>query len=286
MILVVGGTGHLGRRVVQQLRERGHSVRVMARHAEVAGESARAGAQIWPGDVRDPATVGAAMEGVRLCVSAVQGFAGLGRQSPESVDRDGNRTLVDAAHRVGADVVMVSAVGAAPDHSQSLHRMKWAAEEYLRRSGVPWTVVRGTPFAETWADVLREGRNRAGRIQVFGKGENPITFVSVEDVAAAVVQAVEDPGLRGHVIEVGGPESLTLNAFARLVDPHHEPRHVPRALLRVMATAARPVNPQLARLARAAVEMDTSDMTFDSTASRTAYPWLPLHPVTALPLQG
>lgn len=286
MILVVGGTGHLGRRVVHQLLGRGHKVRVMARHAEVAGELARAGAQIHPGDVRDPATVTQAMEGVRLCVSAVQGFAGPGDQSPEAVDRDGNRTLVDAARRAGSDVVMMSIVGAAADHRVSLHRMKWAAEEYLRRSGAPWTIVRGTPFAETWADVMREGRNRAGRVLVFGKGGNPISFVLVEDAADAVVHAVEDPGLRGHVIEVGGPESLTLNAFARLVDPHHEPRHVPRTALRVMAVAARPVNAQLARLAGAAVDMDTADMTFDPTPSRTAYPWLTLRPVTSEALQS
>lgn len=286
MILVVGGTGHLGQRVVRRLLDHGHPVRVMARHAQVAGDLAAAGAQISPGDIRDAADVDAAMEGVSLCVSAVQGFAGPGHQSPEAVDRDGNTTLVDVARRAGADVVLVSAVDAAPNHPISLHRMKWAAEEYLRRSGVPWTVVRSTPLAETWADVLREGRNRAGRVQLFGKGENPISFVSVEDVAAAVVHAVEDPALRGHVIEVGGPESLTFNEFARLVDPHHEPRHVPRALLRVMATAARPVNPQLARLARAAVEMDTADMTFDPAPSRAAYPWLTTRPVSTLWLQG
>lgn len=285
MILVVGGTGHLGRVLVPQLLERGHRVRVMSRHAADAGDLAAAGAELHPGDIRDPAAVEAALAGVTVCVSAVQGFAGDPHQSPESVDRDGNRTLVDAAGRAGADVVLVSAVGAGPDHPVSLHRMKWAAEERLRRSGVPWTVVRGTVFAETWADILRQSRDKTGRLQVFGRGENPVNFVSVEDVATACVHAVEDPGLRGHVIEVGGPESLTFNAFARLVDPDHEPRHVPRAMLRVMATAARPVNPQLARLARAAVEMDTADQTFDATPSRTAYPWLTLHPVTTLALQ-
>jgi NADH dehydrogenase len=285
MILVVGGTGHLGRALVPRLLERGHRVRVMSRHAATADDLAAAGAVLHPGDIRDPAAVDAAVEGVTVCVSAVQGFAGDGRQSPETVDRDGNRTLVDAAGRAGADVVLMSAVGAGADHPVSLHRMKWAAEEHLRRSGVPWTVVRGTVFAETWADILRQSRNRAGRVQVFGKGENPINFVSVEDVAEAVVHAVEDRDLRSRVIEVGGPDSLTFNAFARLVDPDHEPRHVPRALLRVMATAARPVNPQLARLAGAAVDMDTADMTFDTTPSRTAHPWLTSRPVTALALQ-
>lgn len=285
MILVVGGTGHLGQVVVRRLLEGGHDVRVMARSAVKAADLARAGAQLFPGDVRDPATVREAMQGATVCVSAVQGFAGPGDQSPETVDRDGNMGLVDAARAAGADMVMVSVVDAGPDHPMSLHRMKWEAEEYLRRSGVGWTVVRGTPFAETWADLVRQSRDRAGRPRVFGRGENPINFVSVEDVATAVVRAVDDRGLRGQVIEVGGPEHLTFNAFAKLVEPDHEPRHVPRMLLRVMATAARPFNPQLARVAGAALDMDTRDKTFHPAPGAAAHPWLTPRSVTTLALR-
>ena len=280
MILVVGGTGHLGRRVVERLLDSGQSVRVMARRADDAQDLAAAGAELFAGDVRNPRACAAATSGVSVVVSAVQGFAGPGKQTPEVVDRDGNRVLTDAARAAGADLVLLSIVDAAADHPMSLHRMKWAAEEYLRRSGVPWTAVRGTAYAETWADVLRESRDRGGRVRVFGRGDNPISFVSVEDVATAVVRAALDPALRGQVIEVGGPATLTLNQLARIVSPDTSPRHVPRTLLRVMAVAARPVQPQLARLARAAVVMDTVDQTLDPVTGHTAYPWLTSTPVT------
>jgi NADH dehydrogenase len=281
VILVVGGTGHLGRRVVDRLIDSGQAVRVMARRAEDAQDLDAAGVELFAGDVRNPRACTAAATGASVVISAVQGFAGPGKQSPEEVDRDGNRALTDAAMAAGADLVLLSVVGASPDHPMSLQRMKWAAEEYLRRSGVPWTIIRGTPFAETWADVLRESGGGGGRVRVFGRGENPITFVSIEDVAAAVLRAVVDPALRGQVIEIGGPASLTLNQLARMVSPGSSPRHVPRTLLRVMAVAARPVQPQLARLARAAVVMDTADLTFDAAASHAAYPWLTSTPVTA-----
>jgi NADH dehydrogenase len=281
MILVVGGTGHLGRRLVHRLLDSGHAVRVMARRADEAQDLADAGAELFAGDVRDPRACTAATTGAGVVISAVQGFAGPGKQSPEQVDRDGNRALTDAARAAGADLVLVSVVGASPDHAMSLQRMKWAAEEHVRRSGVAWTIVRGTPFAETWADVLRESRDRRGRVRVFGRGENPITFVSVEDVSTAVVRAVADPALRGHVIEVGGPTDLTLNQLAQMVSPGSSPRHVPRSLLRVVARAARPVQPQLARLARAAVVLDTADQTLDPGASHAAYPWLTSTAVTA-----
>ena len=220
------------------------------------------------------------MTGVDVCVSAMQGLTSEGGANPASVDRDGNRNLVDAAAAAGAEIVMLSVVGASATHPIELHCMKWAADEYLRHSSVPWTIVRGNAFAETWADVLRGSADGAGRVRVFGRGENPNNFVSVADVATAVVRAVRDPSLRGQVIEVGGPENLTLNEFARRVTAGRQPRHVPRTALRVVAALAGPVRPQLARLARAAVVMDTADMTYDPSRSLAAYRWLPCTPVS------
>ena len=69
--------------------------------------------------------------GSATVVSAVQGFAGPGGGSPESVDRDGNKHLIDAASAVDADFVLMSVVGAAADSPMELFRMKWAAEQYL-----------------------------------------------------------------------------------------------------------------------------------------------------------
>lgn len=282
MILVVGGTGHLGRRVVTSLLADGERVRVMAKGAAAASDLGDQGANLFPADVRDPHAVRAAMTGVDVCVSAMQGLTGEGGANPASVDRDGNRNLVDAAAAAGAEIVMLSVVGASANHPIELHRMKWAAEEYLRHSSVPWTIVRGNAFAETWADLLRGSADSAGRVRVFGRGQNPINFVSVADVATAVVRAVRDPSLRGQVIEVGGPENLTFNQFALRVTAGREPRHVPRTALRVVAALAGPVKPQLARLARAAVVMDTADLTFDPSRSLAAYPWLPCTPVSPI----
>ena len=77
------------------------------------------------------------MVGVATVVSAVQGFAGPGRVTPESVDRAGNVHLIDAAEAAGADVVLMSVVGASADSPMELFRAKYAAEQHLRASGVP-----------------------------------------------------------------------------------------------------------------------------------------------------
>ena len=285
MILIAGGSGRLGRLVVKRLVDDGRSVRVLTRNPAAATDLVSSGAELVSGDVRDPSSLTPALSGVSTVVSAVHGLVGPGGVSPEDVDRDGNRNLVEAAAATArpADVILVSTVGASPDHPMELFRMKWAAEEHLRASGLTWTIVRSNAFADTWIDLLRKSAGTTGRPRVFGHGDNPINFVWVQDVADAVVRATVDPELRGQVIEVGGPDNLTFNQLARLVqgstNSNWAPRHVPREGLRAMGAIARPFNPTMARLARASLVMDTCDMTFDAQASTRAYPWLSCTPV-------
>jgi NADH dehydrogenase len=187
-------------------------------------------------------------------VSAVHGFAGPGHVTPASIDRDGNAKLVDVAAAAGADVVLMSVVGVSADSPMELFRAKNSAEVHLRASGAPWTIVRSTAFIELWAEIMEKPL-------VFGRGENPINFVSVHDVAAVVVRAVVDPILRGQILEVGGPQDVTFNQLAALLQEvrghTRKVHHVPRSILRAMAP--------LARQPRAAITMDTADMRFDVT---------------------
>ena len=279
MILVAGGTGRLGADVVGRLLGRGLPVRVLARNPAGAGQFEEGSVEIVPGDVRDGASAAAAMAGVTTVVSAVQGFAGPGRVTPASVDRDGNVNLIDAAAAQGAAVVLMSVVGASPDSGMELFRMKHAAEEHVRASRVPWTIVRSTAFLELWISILEQTAGRGGRPLVFGRGENPINFVSVGDVAALVDRVVTDEGARGEVLEIGGPDNVTFNELAAAVQAGagrtKAPRHVPVPMLRLMAAALGPLKPELARQARAALVMDRAEMTFDPSAIHLKYPELP-----------
>jgi uncharacterized protein YbjT (DUF2867 family) len=278
-VLVAGGTGRLGALVVPALAARGLDVRVMTRDPDRAAHLAGARVEVVVADVCDPTSTAAAARGVDVVVSAVHGFAGPGGVSPASVDRDGNVNLIEAARAAGADVVLMSVVGAAPDSPLELFRMKHAAETALA-SDVPATIVRATAFAELWIDLLRRTAGRSNRPLVFGRGQNPINFVSVRDVAALVERAVTDPSTRGETLEIGGPDNLTLDQFARMVaanrgDGAATPRHVPRAALHAMAAIVGRVRPELGRQARAALAMDCHDMSFDSGAVRTRFADLP-----------
>ena len=269
MILVAGGTGRLGRLVAARLAAAGLDVRVTSRELSPVGVLPD-GVGFVRADVRDLASLAPAFEGVTTVVSAVQGFDGRGGVTPASVDRDGNANLVDRAVAAGADVVLLSIVGASPDSPMELFRAKYDAEQQLRGSGARWTIVRATAFVELWAEIM-------AKPIVFGRGDNRINFVSVNDVADIVVRAVVDDNLRGTVLEVGGPENLTFNELAarlqRARGSSASVRHVPRFALRAGAL--------FDRRARAGLAMDTIDMTFDATAARGAWSDLPMTDVDA-----
>jgi NADH dehydrogenase len=280
-VLVAGGTGRLGTLVVDGMAVRGVDVRVMTRDPQRAAHLTREHVEVVTGDVRDLASTTAAAAGVDVVVSAVHGFAGPGGGSPATVDRDGNIHLIQAAHLAGAEVVLMSVVGAAPDSPFELFRMKHAAETALATSGMPATIVRATAFIELWIDLLSSTAGRSNRPLVFGRGENPINFVSVGDVAALVERVVTDPTTRGQKLEIGGPDNLTMTDLARMVGADRgsskNPRHLPRPALHIMAATVGRIRPELGRQARAALAMDRYDLTFDVDvdAVRARFPDLP-----------
>jgi NADH dehydrogenase len=155
----------------------------------------------------------------------------------------------------------------------------------LRASAVDWTIVRATAFLELWIDVLTSTAARSGRPLVFGRGDNPINFVSVRDVAALVEHAVTDPAARGRILEIGGPDNLSFNQLAAAIQAAAgrtgTPRYVPRLALRLTAGTAGLLKPELGRQARAALIMDGTDLTHDATDIRQAYPGLPCTSLSA-----
>jgi uncharacterized protein YbjT (DUF2867 family) len=278
VIVVAGGTGTLGTRLVPRLAGQGLAVRVLTRDPARAEHLASAGVEVARGDVRDPASIAGALRGADTVISAVHGFAGPGGVSPASVDRAGNAHLIAAAARTGATFVLVSVVGASPGHPMELFRAKRAAEETLRTSGITWTIVRATAFMETWGTIMSPPLQASGKILVFGRGDNPVNFVSAADVAALISHAVTAPSPRSQILEIGGPDNLTFNQVAAIVQEtagRGAVRHIPRPALHAMAMATARLKPALARQARAALAMDTIDMTFDSSPTRRAFPELP-----------
>jgi uncharacterized protein YbjT (DUF2867 family) len=276
MILIAGGTGNLGQRVVELLCAQGESVRVLTRDTAKAKRLWHDAVEIVAGDVLDLSAVTQAVTGVQTVISAIHGFSGTGVYNPHTVDQQGNHHLIQAAGAAGVEhFILVSIQGATPDHPMELFRMKYVAEQEVRTSTLSWTIIRPTAFMETWAKLVGEPLIMNGATRIFGRGQNPINFVSVYDVARFVVLAVVESTMRGTVIEVGGPENLNMQQFVRTfetVTGKSGKKHlVPLLMMRLMATLMRPLNPMLARQIEAGVIMDTRDMSFDSSDTFCRY---------------
>jgi NADH dehydrogenase len=281
MILVAGGTGRLGTKVVALLRRRGLQVRVLTRDRRRAAHLSGSGVEVFEGDVRDLESVRRALAGARTVVSAIQGFAGTKNGSPVTIDRDGNRNLILAAREAAVEqFVLVSVKDASPNHQAELMRMKYAAEQDLKASGLAWTIIRPTAYMETWCDVLGRPLLDKGKTQVFGRGRNPINWVSAGDVAEFVALATLDPALRGEMIEVGGPENLTMTAFVDIFRKETGSTgnvgHIPPFAMRLMAIVMGLANPGLARQIQMGILMDTRPQAFDALERHRRYPTIPL----------
>jgi len=281
MIMIAGGTGRLGTQLVQLLTARGFKVRILTREPERARHLQSDLVEIIKGDVRDPAAVQRAVTGAQTVISAIHGLDGTGTDNPRTVDWQGNSNLIKAAQAAGTEhFILVSVHGAAPDHPTELLRMKYMAEQELRASKLAWTIIQPTACMELWAQVIGEPLLKSGKTMVFGRGDNPMNFVSVSDVARFVQLAVIDPALRGKVVEVGGPQNMSMNQFAQtfqsVAGKPARIGHIPLPVMWIMSVLMRPFNPMMARKIASGVVMDTMEMSFDATESRRRYSSVPV----------
>ena len=268
MIVIAGGTGLLGRNVVGRLVARGEGVRVVSRDP-VRGRALLGPladrVEVVAGDVRDRASLEAAMRGADTVVAAVQGFGGREAGGIAAVDRDGNRHLVGAAAAAGASrFLLMSIHDATPADALELGRAKAAVEAELRATAMTPLVVRPTTYMETWAAMIGGPILGSGRARLFGRGRNPINFVSADDVAGIVEELlVEAAPAGGRTVEVVGPEDLSFaDLVARFAAALGRPvpvSRVPLPVLRAMALGLRPVNRLLAAQVAAAIVLDTTD---------------------------
>ena len=145
MILVIGGTGNVGRQVVAQLRERGADFRVLSRDWRRARELL-GDVEVVEGDYDHPETLRPALKGVDHLFLLTPG-------SPEQVAREG--AIVEAAQRAEVrHIVKQSVCGAALDSPSVLVRWHAEAERLVESSGLGWTFLRPTLFMQM-APLLR-----------------------------------------------------------------------------------------------------------------------------------
>jgi len=279
MILIVGASGALGSIVARRLLEKGETVRGMSRTPqEKLAALKEMGAEVFQGDLRDPASLRRACDGATKVVTAAHSILGRGDERSELVDDKGHRDLIDAANEAGVQqFVYVSVVGAGPDHPSAFVRYKHNAEQHLKASSLPYTIIRASAFM--WFHVhtlIGQPILETGKVRLFGKGESLRNFVDEGDVADCVLIALEDPDLLGKTIEIGGPENLetvdVVEVYEQLSGHKAQVSHVPRGALRVMSPLLRPFHPGLSQVMALSLHEDVHGSYFDAALLLERYP--------------
>ncbi len=269
MVLVVGASGLLGGKIATALKEQGLQVRGLCRNPANHPELAEKGIELLQGDLRQSDSLVKACKGVKTVVTTANSVAGNGDNSSKAVDLYGNRALIDAAKSEGVEhFIFVSMSGITPNSPVNFVQFKYATEEYLKASGMNYTIIRPRAFMEIWGMLLGEPILKKGKVQVFGRGNNPVSFISAEDVKEFATLAVTEPSLRNKSLELGGPEGLTVNQvvekYAQVSGKTPKVTHIPVPMLRSMRLIMKLFRPGLGNLIGLSLVMDTLPGLVDS----------------------
>jgi uncharacterized protein YbjT (DUF2867 family) len=211
MILVVGSTGTLGGLITRRLLEQGRDVRILVRPSSDHAALVQAGARPVIGDLKDPASVRRAVEGVDTVITTANSAQRGGEDNVETVDRDGNATLVDAAREAGVrKFIFTSGLGSTPDSPIPFIAAKGATEQRLRDSGMNFTILAATPYMEVWLGMVVLGPMFEGReIAYIGDGTQRHSMIAIGDVASFAVAAVDHPEAASAYIPIAGPAAFS-----------------------------------------------------------------------------
>lgn len=255
MNLIIGASGILGSRIADKLLQDGKPVRAVSRHPDKLTSLESKGAQIVRGDLCDPSWMESALQGIQSVFLAAHGLVPPSRtNNMDTVDDAGIRHLIDAAKRAGTGrVIFTSSYFAKPDSPARFGRIKYKIEEYIKISGLEYTIVRPGAFIETHALILIAEPLRAAKpVRFLGKSDVPMTWISADDVADYMVKTSEDPEFRNTIKVIGGPDVLSrvdvLEMTERLLGKKAKRSHAPAAMLRVMKSLTGPFHPGLSYL--------------------------------------
>ncbi|MSO71412.1 MAG: complex I NDUFA9 subunit family protein [Alphaproteobacteria bacterium] len=224
-VTIFGGSGFIGRYIVERLADQGVGVIVAVRSPERAKFLKLLGdvGQVVPvrASIEDADAIAAAVRGSGAVINLVGILAERGARSFRAVHVDGARRVAQAAADAGVQfLVQVSAIGAATDALSAYARSKAAGEAAVRKAFPRATILRpsivfGTEdqFFNRFAALAR----CTPALLLFGGGRARFQPVWVGDVAAAAVRALGDPTAAGRTYELGGPRILDFAALMRLV---------------------------------------------------------------------
>jgi len=264
-VLVVGATGQLGTAITRKLIAAGVPTRALARHREKLA-AFEAAAEIAPVDLLDVPKLTEACRGIDQIIATANNNMGKGPTSPKRIDLAAYQNLCAAARNAGVRrLIYVSYRGMSQDAIVDIFRVKWFIEDAIRRSGVPYVMLRPSAFMDIWIDqVIAKGVRDSGAVTIFGSGNAAGNYIAVDDVAEFALKIVAS-NTTNAIVEVGGPSNVTQMDIASIIERRLQSRvkrrHVPVAAMR-LAPIVRLFNEVTARMMTLGLFSATQSMAF------------------------
>lgn len=234
-VLVVGGTGMLGGKVVSALQARGKQVRALVRPGSDASRL-QGGVEVVRGDMMDPDSLLRSMEGADAVITTAAGYTRHSKGDTPDIDIIGNANLADAAARAGVRRFVLTSIltcDQTPGVPHFWH--KRLAEDRLEDQHVPFVALRPGAFLD---QVTRSGGDPFAkrRLTWFGSDQVPMTFVLTSDLAGYLAAAVDADVAPGSRIDIGWDRPVSMQQIAdisgRLLGERISVRSIPAGLLR------------------------------------------------------
>ena len=271
-ILVVGATGLLGSEICRQLTETGKKVRALIRDTSDPAKVSRLaslGAETVVGDVRDRASLDRAcrdVEAVICTVSSVPFSYQPGVNDFQTVDIDGVSNLIEAARTNGVSQFIYTSFTKNINSDMPLNNAKRAVERRLQDSGLVYTILRPSCFMEVWLSPVVGFDPANAKAVIYGWGQNPLSWIAIEDVARFAVASLDQSAARNAVLELGGPEAVSpldvVKVFEEASGRSFELQFVPEeALDAQIAAAPDPFQKSFSALTRFVAQGDPIEMT-------------------------
>ncbi len=199
-ILVTGGAGGLGSELVPRLRAAGHDVRIGSRRPQP--QDLVSGLEWAPGDLLTGEGMAESVAGIETIIHC----ASSPFKKTWEADVDGTKRLLDAAKAAGVGHFYYISIVGVDRMTLAYYKAKYAAEQVIEASGVPFTILRATQF-HTLLDAFMRQLFKRGPF-LFVPGAAKFQLIDVSEVASRMAETVAD-GPSGRLPDIGGPEVLT-----------------------------------------------------------------------------
>lgn len=217
-VFISGASGFIGSYIVEKALQSGIHVKTLSHKKNIALKT-----ENITGDILKPETFSSHLKDVNVVINLV----GIIKEIPaknitfETMHFQATKNLVDAAKEAGVKkFIQMSANGARENASSMYHLSKFKAEEYLKKSGLEFTIFRpsvvygkGDSFITMLAGLMR----KTPVFSYFGKGDYLMQPVSVEEVSEAFVKAITMPIATGKTYELGGDRVLTYKNLLEVI---------------------------------------------------------------------